>query len=187
MDNKSEQSRGQIQLCVGAGAATFKAVALASKLRQEGFVVRVAMSRAAQEFVRPLAFQAVCGGQVVTSSTSMDPDGYASHLRAGESDALVLLPATADLLGKVAHGLADDAASLAALCAPVVRLFCPAMNDLMWRNPLVQENVTRLEKAGWERLGPVAGMLGEGYEAIGRMVEPEEILARLLRLCARPR
>lgn len=186
MSTQSGRSRGQIQLCVGAGAATFKAVALASKLRQEGFAVRVAMSRAAQEFVRPLAFEAVCGGPVVTESTSTDADRYASHLRAYESRALVLLPATADLLGKVANGLADDAASLAALCAPQVRLFCPAMNELMWSNPLVQANVTRLEDAGWERVGPVSGMLGEGYEGIGRMVEPEEILARVLALCPEP-
>ena len=167
MTKEPPVQRGQIQLCVGAGAATFKAVALASKLRQEGFLVRVAMSHAAQEFVRPLSFEAVCSGPVVTTSTSMDADGYASHLRSGESDALVLLPATADLIGKIAHGLADDAASLAALCAPVVRLFCPAMNDLMWRNPIVQDNVTRMEQAGWERLGPTTGMLGEGYEAKG--------------------
>jgi phosphopantothenoylcysteine decarboxylase / phosphopantothenate---cysteine ligase len=183
MGSKSNGTRGQIQLCVGAGVATFKAVALASKLRQEGFLVRVAMSHAALEFVEPLSFRAVCGGPVVTTSTSMDPDGHASHLRSGESRALVLLPATADLIGKVAHGLADDAASLAALCAPDQRLFCPAMNDHMWRNPFVQENVARLEKAGWERLGPVDGMLGEGYPAIGRMIEPEEILARVLTLC----
>ncbi len=183
MGTKTIGERGQIQLCIGAGAATFKAVALASKLRQEGFAVRVAMGRAALEFVQPLSFEAVCGVPVVTSSTSMDADGYASHLRAGESRALVILPATADLMGKVAHGLADDAPSLAALCAPDIKLFCPAMNNHMWANSFVQENVLRLEKAGWERLGPVEGMLGEGYEGVGRMVEPEAILAQVLALC----
>ena len=184
MGSAGKRDRGWIQLCVGAGAATFKAVALASKLCQEGFAVRVAIGRAGLEFVQPLSFEAVGAGPIVTSSTAMDADGHASHLRAGEARALVILPATADLMAKVAHGIADDAPSLAALCAPEQKLFCPAMNNHMWSNVFVQENVKRLEEAGWERVGPVEGMLGEGYAAIGRMVEPEEILERVLALCS---
>jgi len=172
-------TRRTIQLCVGAGAATFKAVALASLLRKRGHAVRVAMSRAATAFVGPLSFEAVTGTRPAVDSTAVEADGTASHLAAGAADALVLVPATADLIGRVAAGLGDDAASLAALCAPERRLFCPAMNDRMWLNPLVQANVARLEQHGWLRLGPVEGMLAEGYEAVGRMVEPEDVVARL--------
>ncbi|MFQ5505108.1 MAG: flavoprotein [Planctomycetota bacterium] len=169
-----------VHLGVGAGAATFKAVALASLLAREGFEVRVVMSQDARAFVAPLSFVAVTGNAVVESSLSVDPDGTGSHLKSAAASAFVLVPATANLIARVAHGFGSDAVSLAALSAPEPRFFCPAMNDRMWQNPLVQENVVRLEKVGWKRIGPEFGRLAEGYEGQGRMSEPEAILAVLL-------
>jgi phosphopantothenoylcysteine decarboxylase/phosphopantothenate--cysteine ligase len=170
-----------IFLGVGAGAATFKAVALASQLAQRGFVVRVAMTTSAQAYVGPLSFLAVTGQEVVTRIDAVDADGTAAHLKSAQAAAFVVVPATADLIAKLAHGLADDAVSLAALSAPEHRLLCPAMNDRMWRNPIVQDNVRRLESLGWKRVGPVRGRLAEGYEGEGRMSEPEAILEAVLR------
>lgn len=161
---------------VGAGAATFKAVALASLLARRDLRVRVLMTQASLAFATPLAFTAVTGEDVVTTATHVDADGVATHLRVAESDALVIVPATADLIAKVAHGFGDDAVTLGALCAPDVRLFCPAMNDRMWHNAVVAENVARLEASGWQRIGPVHGRLAEGYDADGRMAEPEAIV-----------
>lgn len=169
-----------VYLGVGAGAATFKAVALASLLTREGLEVRVVMSQDARAFVAPLSFVAVTGRPVVESSLSVDPDGVGSHLKPADASAFVLVPATANLIARVSHGFASDAVSLAALSAPEARFFCPAMNDRMWENPLVEENVARLEKAGWTRIGPEFGRLAEGYEGEGRMSEPEVIL-RVLR------
>ena len=165
---------------VGAGAATFKAVALASKLRQAGLKVRVLMTPGALEYVKPLSFEAVTGIAPVTTVHSIEDDGIATHLKSAEAAAFVVLPATASLIGALAHGLAGDPVSLAALSACDRRYFCPAMNDRMWKNPIVQNNIATLETHGWTRIGPETGMLAEGYEAIGRMCEPEAIAERIL-------
>jgi len=170
-------TRRTVIVGVGAGAACFKAVAVASLLTQAELTVRVFLSPDAHAFVAPLSFVAVTGQPVVDSVRSVEPDGLASHLI--QASAFVLVPATAGLIARVAHGMASDAVSLAALGAPDLRFFCPAMNDRMWNNPLVQANVARLEDAGWKRIGPDVGRLAEGYEAPGRMAEPEVIVREL--------
>ena len=166
----------EIFLGVGGGAAVFKAVALASQLRQRDLEVRVLMTEAACAFVKPLSFAAVTGSQVTTDTRAVDPDGIATHLKPAMAAAFIVVPATADLIARLALGLAGDAVSLGALSAPELRFFCPSMNDRMWNNPLVQANVQRLEGAGWHRIGPDFGQLAEGYEGDGRMSEPERIL-----------
>ncbi len=174
--------RGEVLLGVGGGAACFKSVALASALAAEGFAVRTCLTAAAEAFVRPLSFQAVTGGPVVTSSLAVEPDGGASHIAAGGCVLMVVAPATADLLAKLALGFAGDAVTLAALCQRGPRILCPAMNDRMWESPPVRRNLERLREDGWEILGPVEGRLAEGYSARGRMVEVETILERVLEL-----
>lgn len=172
--------RETIFLGVGAGAATFKAVALASLLAQSDLRVRVLLTPASQEFVRPLQFAAVTGEPVAADTMALDEDGAAAHLAPADAAAFVVAPATADLIARLAHGLGGDAVSLGALSAPELRFFCPAMNDKMWNNGFVAENVQRLERAGWRRIGPEVGRLAEGYEAAGRMTEPEDIRAAVL-------
>jgi phosphopantothenoylcysteine decarboxylase/phosphopantothenate--cysteine ligase len=169
-----------VVLGVGAGAASFKAVALASLLTRAGISVRVLMSEASQAYVLPLSFRAVGCREVVTTVTAVDADGVASHLKVAAAAALVVAPATADLIAKLVVGLAGDAVTLGALASPGLRFFCPAMNDHMWNNPIVQDNVRRLEQHGWRRIGPVFGRLAEGYAGDGRMSEPEEILEAVL-------
>ncbi len=170
----------KILLGVGGGIAAFKVAALASLLVQRGHTVRVAMSRDAEAFVGRRTFEGLTGKPAIVSSTQIDPDGAAPHIAATrEADVFVVAPATADLCARLAAGAADDAVSLAALTFRGRRILCPAMNDAMWADRGVQRNVLALREAGYELLGPVTGWLAEGYAAIGRMVEPDAILAAI--------
>ncbi len=172
-----------VLLGVGGGIAAYKAAALASLLVQRGFPVRVAMTRDALEFVGPKTFAGLTGTPVILSATQIDPDGSAPHIAvASQASCFVVVPATASLLARLAAGVCDDPVTLAATVAKCPRLLCPAMNDAMWQDGVVQRNVATLRAAGFELLGPVVGHLAEGYHAIGRMVEPEEILAAVARV-----
>lgn len=172
-----------VLLGVGGGIAAYKIAFLASRLVQRGVAVRVAMTRHAAEFVGALTFAGLTGRQVIRSSTQVDADGAVPHIDAARAaDVYVIAPATADLLAKLANGAADDPVALLALTCRCPLLVCPAMNDAMWLAPAVQENVARLRARGVHFLGPVQGHLAEGYDAIGRMVEPEAILERALEL-----
>ncbi len=176
----------QVLLGVGGGIAAYKLAFLASRLVQRGAQVRVAMTRPATEFVGPLTFEGLTGRRVILSSTQVDPDGTVPHLDAARwAQVYVIAPCTADLVARLAHGAADDPVSLLAITCRCPILVCPAMNDAMWLAPAVQHNCADLRNRGVHFLGPIAGHLAEGYEAIGRMVEPEAIEARIEALCAR--
>ena len=175
-----------VLLGVGGGIAAYKLAYVASRLVQQGVAVRVAMTRHATEFVGPLTFAGLTHRGVILSPTQVDADGTPPHIEAARSaHVYVIAPATADLLAKLANGAADDAVTLLALSCRCPLLICPAMNDAMWNAVVVQENVARLTARGAEFLGPVAGHLAEGYDAIGRMVEPDAIVARALALAQR--
>ncbi|HYJ80204.1 MAG TPA: bifunctional phosphopantothenoylcysteine decarboxylase/phosphopantothenate--cysteine ligase CoaBC [Longimicrobiaceae bacterium] len=167
----------RVLLGVTGGIAAYKAVQLARDLTLAGAAVEVALSAGAQEFVRPLTFQALTGQPV---HTTLYPDGDANlHIRlAREADLVVVAPATANFLARAAAGMADDllAAVLLATRAPV--LLCPAMNDRMYAHPATQESVARLARLGYLLAGPAQGPLayGEG-EGAGRMIEPDEAIA----------
>ncbi len=172
---------------VGGGIAAYKLAYLASRLVQEGHGVRVAMTPRATEFVGALTFEGLTGRKAILSTTQVDPDGGVPHIDAARwAEVLVVAPATADLLANLAFGAAGDPVSLLALTCRCPVLVCPAMNDAMWLSPPVQQNCARLAERGFQFLGPVAGHLAEGYDAIGRMVEPDAILARALQLAAKP-
>jgi phosphopantothenoylcysteine decarboxylase/phosphopantothenate--cysteine ligase len=175
-----------VLLGVGAGIAAYKVAALASSLAQAGHEVRVAMTPDATKFVGPVTFAGLTGKPVVLSTTQVDPDGKAPHLDAAQrAEVYVIAPATADLLARLAMGAAADPVALLALTCRCPVLVCPAMNDAMWTARAVQDNVARLAARGVHLLGPVTGHLAEGYDAIGRMVEPAVIERELLRLADR--
>jgi phosphopantothenoylcysteine decarboxylase/phosphopantothenate--cysteine ligase len=177
--------KARVLLGVGGGIAAYKIAFLASRLVQAGAQVRVAMTPRATEFVGALTFEGLAGSKVILSPTQVDADGSAPHIEAARTaQVYVVAPATADLLAKLALGAADDAVSLLALTCRCPLLICPTMNDAMWSAPAVQANCASLRARGAEFLGPVTGHLAEGYDAIGRMVEPEAILARALELAA---
>ena len=172
-----------ILLGVGGGIAAFKAAILASRLVQDGYRVRVAMSGRAGEYVGAVTFAGLTGQTVVQSTTQIDPDGTAPHIEATRTASLlVVAPATADLLARLAAGLCDDPVSLAVVACRCPVVVCPAMNDAMWESPAVQANLQTLRDRGVEILGPESGWLAEGYQAVGRMVEPETIAARIYEL-----
>jgi phosphopantothenoylcysteine decarboxylase/phosphopantothenate--cysteine ligase len=175
----------RVLLGIGGGIAAYKLAFVASRLVQQGASVRVAMTAQAIEFVGPLTFEGLTGRKAILSSTQVDPDGGVPHIDAARwAQVFVIAPATAHLLAKLAGGAADDPVSLLALTCRCPLLVCPAMNDSMWLSPAVHANCERLRARGVEFLGPVAGHLAEGYDAIGRLVEPEQILARALALAA---
>ncbi len=169
----------EIVLCVTGGIAAYKAADLASKLRQAGANVTVAMTDAAQRLVSPITFEAVSGNPVAT--TLWPPPGTRplDHISLSErAELIVVAPATANFLGKVAAGIAADVvtATIAAAFPAVPVLVAPAMNVGMWANPVVQRNVQTLTELGYKIIGPGEGWLACGTKGVGRMVEPGEIL-----------
>ncbi|MCC7491505.1 MAG: bifunctional phosphopantothenoylcysteine decarboxylase/phosphopantothenate--cysteine ligase CoaBC [Fimbriimonadaceae bacterium] len=165
-----------IVLGVTGGIAAYKAADLTSKLAQAGAKVRCVLTAQATEFVGPTTFQALSGNPVYTATVA-PPETYGmGHLALARADLLIVAPATANLLAKAAHGLADDLLSttLTAVTCPV--LLAPAMNAAMWANTLVQRNVATLRAAGYHFVGPATGWLACREEGAGRMAEPAAIL-----------
>lgn len=175
----------RVLLGVGGGVAAYKVAYLASRLVQDGIDVRVAMTPRALEFVGAATFEGLTGHPVIRSSTQIDADGSVPHIESARAaQVYCIAPATAGLLARLASGAADDAVALLALTCRCPLLLCPAMNDAMWTTAVVQANCEALRRRGAEFLGPVAGHLAEGYDAVGRMVEPTRIRDRLLQLVA---
>jgi phosphopantothenoylcysteine decarboxylase/phosphopantothenate--cysteine ligase len=170
-----------VALGVGGGIAAYKAAELARALMERGFSVQVLMTRSAEEFVRPLTFAALTGRKVITNlfSSNSAEDTLASsieHIRvAQENQILVIAPATADLLAKLAHGLADDflTTTYLAFTGPVV--LAPAMNTNMWNHPATQENLRILRSRGHVIIEPDEGILACGMVGPGRLADPEII------------
>jgi phosphopantothenoylcysteine decarboxylase/phosphopantothenate--cysteine ligase len=176
-----------VVLGVSGGIACYKSCVVARRLAEAGAQVDVVMTAAATEFVGPVTFEALTGRSVVTSL--WDPDRALDHVRMGrEADLIVVAPATAHLIARVAMGMADDFLTTLLLARRADVLLCPAMNDQMFRHQDTQANLARLKAQGVHVLGPVTGALARGEgEGPGRMVEPEEIVAwaeRLLRSAA---
>ncbi|HUK00456.1 MAG TPA: bifunctional phosphopantothenoylcysteine decarboxylase/phosphopantothenate--cysteine ligase CoaBC [Stellaceae bacterium] len=168
----------RILLIIAGGIAAYKSLDLIRRLRERGAAVRVVMTAAAQRFVTPLAAASLSGDQVYTDLFSLTEESEMGHLRlAAEADLVVVAPATADLLAKMAAGLADDLASTILLAADKPILIAPAMNTRMWRHAATVANLALLERRGVERVGPNAGPLAERESGPGRMAEPLEIVA----------
>src|SRR5258708_1759552 len=175
-----------VALGVGGGIAAYKAAELARALMERGFTVDVIMTRGAEEFIRPLTFAALTGRKVHThlfSAASAD-DTLASaidHIRlAQEHQLLVVAPATADLLAKFAHGLAEDLLTTTYLAFTGTVVLAPAMNTNMWNHPATQANVALLRERGHIFVEPGDGLLACGMVGPGRLAEPEEIAAAVL-------
>ncbi|QHI67922.1 flavoprotein [Tichowtungia aerotolerans] len=181
----------KILIGVTGGIAAYKAASVVSALKQAGHDVQVAMTPAACRFVTPLTFAALSQKEVRTELFPAHPSSEKGQLYphlypATEADLFAVLPATADIIGKFAYGFGDDivSASALSLSADCPKLFCPAMNTQMWGNPVVQENVQRLEKRGWMRIGPAEGLMACGTTGAGRMAEPSTIIQTILQALA---
>ncbi|MBB3773498.1 phosphopantothenoylcysteine decarboxylase/phosphopantothenate--cysteine ligase [Angulomicrobium tetraedrale] len=166
-----------VLLIIGGGIAAYKSLDLIRRLKERGAVVRVVMTAAAQHFVTPLAAGALAHGRVFTELFDRDAEQDIGHIRlAREADLILIAPATADLMAKMAHGLADDLASAVLLATDRPVLVAPAMNPFMWAHAATRRNVARLREDGIAFIGPNVGEMAERGEAgPGRMAEPTEI------------
>lgn len=165
----------ELLVCVTGGIAAFKVAALVSTLVQQGCGVRVAMTRAARRFVGPVTFQALSGRPVQTSLWRSEGD--IPHLRLTEvADLALVAPATANTIGKLAGGLADDLVGSLLLGAACPVMLAPAMNERMWTHPSVQRNVAFLREHGFLFVGPEEGWQACRAVGPGRMSEPETML-----------
>lgn len=178
----------KIVLGVTGSIAAHKAADICSQLVKAGCSVSVVMTTDAQQFITPLPFKTLSRQPVVTSLYDEEEGWKPAHVRlADEADLLLIAPATANCLAKLAQGLADDALTCIALALrPQARLLvAPAMNGKMWLHPATQENVRVLRSRGVAFIGPDAGLLSCGYEGIGRLWNTEGIVAAALELAGR--
>ena len=170
----------EIALGVTGSIACFKSVDLASKLTQERALVDVIMTRGALNFLKPLTFRSITHHDVVTDIFDPSSELSMDHVAlAQRADAVLIAPATANAIAKLAHGLADDALTTTVLATTAPVIVAPAMDAHMFDNPATQENVRKLESRGIVVAGPAEGRLASGLTGKGRMLEPAELIAHL--------
>ena len=170
-----------IVLGVTASIAAYKAADLASKLTRQGCAVHVVMTRGALQFITPLTLQTLSRHPVTTDVFDEKADWHPGHIELADNAQLLLVaPATADVIAKLAHGFADDALTSIALATKAPLVIAPAMNGKMWLHPATQQNVETLKNRGAEFIGPEEGLLACGYEGIGRLWPVDEIVTCLL-------
>jgi phosphopantothenoylcysteine decarboxylase / phosphopantothenate---cysteine ligase len=168
----------EIILGITAGIAIYKSCDILRRLKELGFCVRVVMTQEAEEMIRPVVFQGLCGGRVYRGSLFAEPDAWEiEHVSLAERCDLVLVaPATANIIAKIACGICDDLLScvICATDAPV--LIAPAMNEGMYRNRITQGNIKKLQSLGYRFVGPKKGGLACGKTGIGCLADVEEIV-----------
>ena len=176
-----------VVLGVTGGIACYKAVELVRLLVKNGFKVRVIMTRGAMEFVTPLTFQALSGNPVATETFSLTQESEIGHINLADSaDLFVIAPATANVIGKLASGIADDLLTTVLMATQAPVLLAPAMNIHMYENVIVQENLRKLRRVGYHIMDPAEGYLACGYEGKGRLPDPEKISDEIERLQSAP-
>ena len=180
--------QARVTLIIGGGIAAYKALDLIRRLKERHIRVRCVLTKAAQQFVTPLSASALSNERAYTDLFDPESEFDAGHIRlARDCDLIVVAPATADLMAKIAQGHADDLASAILLAANRPILLAPAMNPLMWNNAATRRNVAQLERDGAAMVGPNSGEMAEANEAgVGRMAEPTEIAAAAERLLRPP-
>ena len=167
----------RILLIVAGGIAAYKSLELIRRGRERGYAFRVILTKGGAEFVTPLSFASLSGDKVYQELFSLTDEAEMGHIRLSrEADLVVVAPASADLIAKMAHGRADDLASTALLATDKPVLIAPAMNVMMWANPATVANVALLKSRGIHVVGPGSGDLACGEEGSGRLSEPVDIL-----------
>jgi phosphopantothenoylcysteine decarboxylase/phosphopantothenate--cysteine ligase len=170
----------KILLGVTGGIAAYKALELTRLLALEGAGVRVIMTRSGMEFVQPLSFQVLSGQPVCTHLFDLETESRIGHIEvATEAEVAVIAPATANIIGKLAHGIGDDYLTTALLACTAPKIICPAMNVNMFENQAVQENLAKLRSWGFHQVGPDAGDLACGVQGLGRLAPVDEIVEKI--------
>ena len=174
---------GTIVLGVSGGIACYKAVELVRLLVRDGYAVQVVMTREATEFVTALTFQTISSRPVATETFNLTQESEIGHINLAEqADLFVIAPATANIIGKIAAGIADDLLTTVVMATRAPVLLAPSMNVHMYENPILQENIRKLRRLGFHFMEPAEGYLACGYEGKGRLPEPEEIVEEIRRL-----
>lgn len=175
-----------IVLGVTGSIAAFKAADLASRFTGAGFKVETIMTASAIEFITPLTFRNITGRPVVTSMWDLSSEFSVEHVALAEAaDVVLIAPATANIIAKIACGLADDMLSCTVLATRAPVIIAPAMNDNMWANEITQQNVEKLKKRGFTFVGPAYGRLASGKRGLGRLTELDEIYDITLKVLGR--
>ena len=165
---------------VSGGIAAYKACDVVSKLKKQGFEIDVIMTKNAQEFVSPLTFQTLSNQTVVTDMFETPSDWNVEHIElAKKADVFVIVPATANIIGKIANGIADDMLTTTIMATEAKKVIVPAMNTKMYHNPFVQENILKLKKYGYYFIEPVSGLLACGDTGKGKMEDSTVIVEEL--------
>jgi phosphopantothenoylcysteine decarboxylase/phosphopantothenate--cysteine ligase len=175
----------RILLIISGGIAAYKCLELIRRLKERGANVRCVLTAGGGQFVTPLSLAALSGEKVYSDLFSLTDEAEMGHIRLSrEADLVVVAPASADLLARMAAGRADDLAAAVLLATDKPVLVAPAMNTMMWRHPATRRNVEALAEDGVHRVGPAAGDLACGEVGEGRMAEPDDILAAIERVLA---
>lgn len=166
-----------VVLGVTGGIACYKSAALASKLTQQGYNVEVVLTKNATEFIGPHTFESLTHNRAMVDTFDRNFQSHVEHVAlADKADLLILAPATANIIAKAAHGIADDMLSTTILACDCKKLIAPAMNTRMYVNPVTQDNLETLRRYGWEVIEPKSGHLACGAVGAGKMPEPEDLL-----------
>ncbi|MPM10432.1 Coenzyme A biosynthesis bifunctional protein CoaBC [bioreactor metagenome] len=167
---------------VTGGIACFKAVEVVTSLVEKGHCVHVIMTKNAQEFVTPLTFQTLSRNLVITDMFEKAASWNVRHISlAQQADVFAVVPATANVIGKIASGIADDMLTTTIMAARCRKVIAPAMNTAMWENPVVQDNIKKLGAYGYEILDTDSGMLACGAVGMGKLLGWEKIVEAILK------
>ncbi|EIT85033.1 phosphopantothenoylcysteine decarboxylase/phosphopantothenate/cysteine ligase [Fictibacillus macauensis ZFHKF-1] len=170
----------KILLCVTGGIAAYKAATIASQLYQRGYEVKVAMTASSQAFITPLTLQTLSRNEVYTDTFEERNPEVVAHIDLADwADVVVVAPATANVIGKLANGIADDVVTTTLLATQAPVMIAPAMNVNMYQHKAVQQNLEKLAQFGCRFIEPNEGLLACGYVGKGRLAEPEEIIAAI--------
>ena len=168
-------------LGVTGGIACYKVVSLVGLLKKEGANVDVIMTKHATEFVGPITFQTISQNPVVVDMFELIKNADVRHISLAEkADAIIIAPATANIIGKVANGIADDMLSTVIMACKKPVIFAPAMNNNMYLNPIVQSNISKLKNYGYHFVDPQVGHLACGTNAIGKLADIKNIFNKLV-------
>ncbi|MCI9542680.1 MAG: bifunctional phosphopantothenoylcysteine decarboxylase/phosphopantothenate--cysteine ligase CoaBC [Acutalibacter muris] len=166
-----------VVLGVTGGIACYKSAALASKLTQRGYDVEVVLTKNATEFIGPHTFESLIHNRAMVDTFDRNFQSHVEHVAlADKADLLIVAPATANIIAKAAHGIADDMLSTTILACDCKKLMAPAMNTRMYDNPVTRDNLETLRRYGWEVIEPASGRLACGAVGRGKMPEPEDLL-----------
>ena len=165
---------------VCAGIAAYKTCDMIRRLRREEINVVVCMSKDAHHFVTPLALQTLSGNRVFQDMFQLQQDWDPVHISlAAQADAILIVPATSNIISKVASGMCDDLLTCAIASAHAPVIFAPAMNNLMYKNPILQSNIARLKKWKYSFVGPIKGRLACGTDAVGHIANTKDIIKQV--------